>query len=188
MALCVRVSPVHSGCERARAIGFVRRALLELWYACVFACSYVFLPCAPLPPTCGVCGRAVSLREDFKWGLYDYGVHLTDEEFDMVLDFFDRNHDGVIDFTEFLVTLRGEMNERRLSFVREVCAVVSRSSVCTSSCVSLCVHESSCLSLLCVNVSSCLSLCAADVCMIDIVARGCVGRRSVVWTRTAAAS
>jgi hypothetical protein len=58
--------------------------------------------------------------EDFKWGLYDYGVHLTDEEFDMVLGFFDRNGDGKIDFTEFLVTLRGELNEHRLSFIREV--------------------------------------------------------------------
>ena len=58
-------------------------------------------------------------REDFKWGLYDYGVHLTDEEFDMVLGFFDRNGDGSIDFTEFLVTLRGELSERRLSFIHE---------------------------------------------------------------------
>lgn len=59
-------------------------------------------------------------REEFKWGLYDYGVHLTDEEFDMILNHFDRNGDGFIDFTEFLVTLRGEINERRLVFIREV--------------------------------------------------------------------
>lgn len=58
-------------------------------------------------------------REDFKWGLYDYGVKLTDEEFDMVLDAFDRNDDGKIDFTEFLVTLRGELNARRLTFIHE---------------------------------------------------------------------
>jgi hypothetical protein len=65
-------------------------------------------------------GHAPFFSEDFKWGLYDYGVHLTDEEFDMVLGVFDRNGDGLIDFTEFLVTLRGEMNERRLIFIHEV--------------------------------------------------------------------
>uniref|UniRef100_A0A7S1CF03 EF-hand domain-containing protein n=1 Tax=Bicosoecida sp. CB-2014 TaxID=1486930 RepID=A0A7S1CF03_9STRA len=58
-------------------------------------------------------------REDFKWGLHDYGVHLKDDEFDMVLDFFDRDGDGNVSMTEFLRALRGEMNARREGFVRE---------------------------------------------------------------------
>jgi calcyphosin len=57
--------------------------------------------------------------EDFKWGLYDYGVHLTDEEFDLVLGAFDRNNDGMIDFTEFLVTLRGDLSPARLVLIEE---------------------------------------------------------------------
>jgi len=56
-------------------------------------------------------------REDFKWGLYDYGVHLNDAQFEMLLDAFDRNKDGLISFDEFLVTIRGPMNERRLKFI-----------------------------------------------------------------------
>jgi len=52
-------------------------------------------------------------REDFKWGLYDYGIHLDDSQFDLLLDTFDKNGDGMISFDEFLVTIRGPMNERR---------------------------------------------------------------------------
>jgi len=58
-------------------------------------------------------------REDFKWGLHDYGVHLKDDEFDMVMDFFDRDDDGCVSMTEFLRALRGEMNARREGFVKE---------------------------------------------------------------------
>jgi len=58
-------------------------------------------------------------REDFKWGLADYGVTLSDEEFDMVLNAFDRNHDGVIDFSEFLITLRGPISPRRIELINQ---------------------------------------------------------------------
>jgi len=57
-------------------------------------------------------------REDFKYGMADYGVHLSDAEFDMVMDIFDGDKDGFVSFDEFLVTLRGPMSERRMSFVR----------------------------------------------------------------------
>lgn len=56
-------------------------------------------------------------REDFKWGLYDYGVHLDEDQFAVLLDEFDRNGDGYISFDEFLRTIRGPMNERRLGFI-----------------------------------------------------------------------
>lgn len=35
-------------------------------------------------------------REDFKFGLRDYGVMLTDEEFEMVMEAFDRDGNGLI--------------------------------------------------------------------------------------------
>jgi len=62
-------------------------------------------------------GDGALSRPDFKWGLHDYGVHLSDEEFDFIMDFFDKNDDGTISFDEFLVTIRGAMNDRRKEFV-----------------------------------------------------------------------
>jgi len=56
-------------------------------------------------------------REDFKWGLYDYGVHLNDEQFNAILDIFDKNNDGLISFDEFLVSIRGPMSARRLQWI-----------------------------------------------------------------------
>jgi len=56
-------------------------------------------------------------RDDFKWGLYDYGVTLDDEQFAVLLDEFDRNDDGYISFDEFLVTIRGPMNDRRKGMI-----------------------------------------------------------------------
>lgn len=55
--------------------------------------------------------------EDFKWGLYNYGVYLSDEEIRALIRTFDRNSDGVVNFDEFLTTLKGKMNDRRLRMV-----------------------------------------------------------------------
>merc|ERR1711998_265100 len=64
-------------------------------------------------------GRDLKLdREDLKWGLYDIGISLHDDQFDSLMGMFDRNKDGLISLTEFLTTIRGEMNNRRLSFVK----------------------------------------------------------------------
>jgi Ca2+-binding EF-hand superfamily protein len=57
-------------------------------------------------------------RDDFKWGLYDYGVHLDEDQFNVLLDEFDRNGDGLISFDEFLVTIRGPMSDRRIELVQ----------------------------------------------------------------------
>eukprot|EP00941_MAST-03F_sp_MAST-3F-sp1_P004212 g4212.t1 len=65
-------------------------------------------------------------REDFKYGLADYGVHLSNSEFDMIMDLFDANKDGFISFDEFLVTLRGPMSERRMEFVKQAYALLDR--------------------------------------------------------------
>lgn len=56
-------------------------------------------------------------REDFKYGLRDYGIHLTDEEFDIVMEAFDRDGNGFISLTEFLAALRGELSAARREVV-----------------------------------------------------------------------
>jgi len=57
-------------------------------------------------------------REDFKWGLKDYGVQLNDSQMEILLDYFDDNRDGFISINEFLNGIRGPMNERRAALVR----------------------------------------------------------------------
>ena len=44
--------------------------------------------------------------DDFRWGLKDYGISITKEEAAMVLDHFDRDKNGQVDFNEFLRALR----------------------------------------------------------------------------------
>jgi Ca2+-binding EF-hand superfamily protein len=55
--------------------------------------------------------------EDFKWGLYNYGIYLNENDLKTLMRAFDRNGDGVVNFDEFLTTLKGKMNEKRLKLV-----------------------------------------------------------------------
>jgi calcyphosin len=57
-------------------------------------------------------------KEELKYGLKDYGIDLSPSELEQVFQYFDRDRNGFIDITEFLVGLRGEMNPRRKSFIR----------------------------------------------------------------------
>ena len=51
--------------------------------------------------------------EEFRVGLGENGVDLTQAESDALLDYFDKDHDGHVCFDEFLVGIRGKLNERR---------------------------------------------------------------------------
>ena len=62
-------------------------------------------------------GNRLLEPEDFKWGLINYGIYLKDEELRSLMQAFDRNGDGVVNFDEFLTTLKGQINQRRLSLV-----------------------------------------------------------------------
>ncbi|CAG9310039.1 unnamed protein product [Blepharisma stoltei] len=55
--------------------------------------------------------------EDFKWGLINYGIILNDSEISTLVSCFDRNKDGIVNFDEFLTTIKGPMNNRRLRLV-----------------------------------------------------------------------
>ena len=57
-------------------------------------------------------------RSELKCGLRDYGIDLTPTELEQVFLYFDRDRSGSIDVDEFLIGLRGEMNERRRAMVQ----------------------------------------------------------------------
>ena len=56
--------------------------------------------------------RKVDAQEFFV-GLNECGCSLTKEETDALLSAFDTDHDGNVNFDEFLVGLRGSMNQAR---------------------------------------------------------------------------
>ena len=62
-------------------------------------------------------GRGLDVRE-FKDGLIDYGIHMTDEQSQLCLKKFDTNKDGRVCFDEFLRYLRGDINTFREGLIR----------------------------------------------------------------------
>jgi Ca2+-binding EF-hand superfamily protein len=44
--------------------------------------------------------------DDFRWGLKDYGIEISKDEAQQVLDAFDRDKNGVVNFDEFLRAIR----------------------------------------------------------------------------------
>eukprot|EP01038_Epipyxis_sp_PR26KG_P009178 gene9178-12377_t len=57
-------------------------------------------------------------KDELKFGLRDYGIDLTPTQVEQVFFYFDRDGNGTIDFDEFLIGIKGEMNERRKRFVK----------------------------------------------------------------------
>lgn len=57
-------------------------------------------------------------KEELRYGLRDYGIDLTPTEMEQVFLYFDRDGNGFIDSTEFLVGLRGDLPPRRKKFIR----------------------------------------------------------------------
>ena len=53
-----------------------------------------------------------------RYGLQDYGISVTTLELDQLFKYFDRDKNGFIDITEFLVGIKGDMNKRRKQLVR----------------------------------------------------------------------
>ena len=56
-------------------------------------------------------------RDEFKYGLRDYGIDLSPTELEQVFLEVDRDKNGFIDVTEFLVAIKGDMNARRKKMV-----------------------------------------------------------------------
>lgn len=59
-------------------------------------------------------------RHEFGWAMKQNGHNLTQEEFEYLFRYFDKNKDDAIDYSEFVRGVRGELNERRRAVVSEV--------------------------------------------------------------------
>jgi len=59
-------------------------------------------------------------REDFLDGLSLFGLKMTENESIALMRYFDKKHTGYINFEEFLVGLRGSLNERRQEIVDKI--------------------------------------------------------------------
>ena len=56
-------------------------------------------------------------KDDFLFGLRESGINLPKEDQDVILTFFEKNQDNMINFSEFLVALRGKPNDRRQAII-----------------------------------------------------------------------
>jgi Ca2+-binding EF-hand superfamily protein len=45
-------------------------------------------------------------KEEFYWGIKDQGIEVTKKEAEIILDFFDTDDDGFVNFDEFLIGIR----------------------------------------------------------------------------------
>ena len=57
-------------------------------------------------------------RNELLWGLKDFDIHLSEEQVDVLIKHFDRDGSGTVNFDEFLVGLRGDLNEDRLQYIK----------------------------------------------------------------------
>ena len=65
-------------------------------------------------------------KDELKFGLRDYGVTLTPVELEQVFAAIDRDRNGFVDITEFLVALKGDLNPRRKKMIRMAFDILDR--------------------------------------------------------------
>ena len=56
--------------------------------------------------------------DDFRWGLIDFGIALSKEEAQLLLTAFDRDKNGTVSYDEFLVAIRGDINDYRRGLIQ----------------------------------------------------------------------
>jgi Ca2+-binding EF-hand superfamily protein len=57
-------------------------------------------------------------REELMYGMRDYGINISKTELEQLFLLFDRDRNGFIDVSEFLIGIRGDLNDRRKQLVR----------------------------------------------------------------------
>ena len=62
-------------------------------------------------------GRDKVNIDDFIFGLRECGINLPKQDLDVILYFFEKDKDGMINFSEFLTALRGKPNDRRQAII-----------------------------------------------------------------------
>ena len=56
-------------------------------------------------------------KEDFIFGLRECSINLPKEDLEVIMQFFEKDKDDMINFEEFLIALRGKPNERRQAII-----------------------------------------------------------------------
>jgi Ca2+-binding EF-hand superfamily protein len=69
--------------------------------------------------------KSISLFE-FSKACKDFRVGINEENVPLIFDLFDSNHDGTLNVDEFLMAIRGEMNDFRRSLVEKAFASLDR--------------------------------------------------------------
>ena len=57
-------------------------------------------------------------RMEFQWGLKENGHDISPMEFERIFKYFDRNNNGSINYDEFLVAIRGDVNQFRRDLIQ----------------------------------------------------------------------
>ncbi|KAL4454993.1 hypothetical protein ABPG74_006375 [Tetrahymena malaccensis] len=55
--------------------------------------------------------------DDFRWGLRNFGIQSTPEEVKLLMEAYDKNLNGYVDYQEFISSLRGSLSDRRSDLV-----------------------------------------------------------------------
>lgn len=63
---------------------------------------------------------------EFKYGMRDFGIDISENELTALLKYFDTNRDGKLSFDEFLRAIRGDLNDRRRNMVHMAYKVLDK--------------------------------------------------------------
>lgn len=69
--------------------------------------------------------RGVLDEDNLRWGFRNYGIRLLDSEVRLILQTFDKNGNGVLEYNEMLEALNSFTSEQRKQSMRQVYSFLS---------------------------------------------------------------